>query len=328
MVLISTVALVLLAGLVTLGTLFTAISEVLLGRRVVIGPEFYNNTLLVSGLVLLGGIVPAPLLEWGNAPTRERCRALAGAGLAACLGAATAALAGGRQPLTLALVGLAVGAVAALLGRVVIDVARRRSEPLRARIVRTLQGGRRTYAGFAAHLGVCCLAVGVAGSSLGSVRSEIDMAEGQTVSWNGRSVRFARLEQHRSASKLVVEAELEVRTERGSTATLRPAQHRHKVQELDVWTTEAAIQPLWSGDFYAILHHGDGSTAHFTFVFNPLMRCLWAGGWLIGLSALVGLWPERVRRLRPGADGPEERKRPAFERSRRDRAKASVARRP
>jgi cytochrome c-type biogenesis protein CcmF len=299
MVVVSTVSLLLLTLFVAVGTLFVALSEALVGRRVVIGPEFYNNTLISTGLVLLVAMAPAPLLEWGSAPSPSRKRALAAAAVAACVGTFAASAVGVRHSLTLGLVGIALGAVTALAGRLVIDVERRRPERWSARLVSALRGGRRPYAGFVAHLGFFCLAVGVAGSSLGSVRREFDLTEGETVEWAGRSIHFARLVHSRLADKLVVEAELLVSTDRGPTRALHPAQHRHKVQDTVVWTTEAAIQPLWRGDFYTILHHGDGSRAHFTFVFNPLMRCVWVGGWLIGFGALVGLCPERFPRPKP-----------------------------
>jgi cytochrome c-type biogenesis protein CcmF len=138
------------------------------------------------------------------------------------------------------------------------------------------------------------------------------MVEGETVVWEGRSIQFVRLTRDKLADKLVAQAELAISTGRGDRFTLLPAQHRHKGQ--DVWTTEAAIHPTWSEDFYTILHNGEGSQAHFTFIVNPLMRWMWFGGWVIGLSTLAGLWPEQLLRRKE----PEERtsERPAHVRRR------------
>ena len=122
------------------------------------------------------------------------------------------------------------------------------------------------------------------------------MVEGETVRWADRSIHFARVTRSNESDKLVVEAELDISPDRGEPYTLRPAQHLHKLQ--DVWTTEAAIHPIWSGDFYSILHNGEGTQAHFTFVVNPLMRWIWLGGWVIGFSVLVGLWPQHLPTLK------------------------------
>jgi len=296
MVSISTVALVLLAAIVIVGTLFVALSEAIVGRRIMVGPEFYNNALISTGLVLLAAMAPAPLLQWGCAPSGAQKKALVVSAGVASLGAGLTLGWGARHPLVLSLVWIALCASAALAGRLLIDVQRRLPDRLWNRLSSTLRGGRRQYAGFVAHLGFFCLAIGVTGSSLGTDRRDFDMVEGETVKWADRSIHFTRLTRSNESDKLVVEAELEIARDRGETYTLRPAQHLHKLQ--DVWTTEAAIHPIWSGDFYTILHNGEGSQAHFTFVVNPLMRWMWLGGWVIGFSVLVGLWPEQLPPLK------------------------------
>ena len=65
MVSISTVALVLLAAIVIVGTLFVALSEAVVGRRIMVGPEFYNNGLISTGLVLLAAMAPGPAASVG-----------------------------------------------------------------------------------------------------------------------------------------------------------------------------------------------------------------------------------------------------------------------
>jgi cytochrome c-type biogenesis protein CcmF len=286
------IALVLLASLVTVGTLFMAVSEAIVGRRIMVGPEFYNNGLVATGLVAIAAMTLAPLLQWGSAPTRTRKKAIVLAAGLSCLAVGLLAASGSHRPLDLSLIWFAFCASIALVGRVFLDVQRRLPDHLWSRLSATLRSERRTYAGFVAHLGFLCLAVGVTGSSLGTERREFDMDEGQTVRWVNRSIQFARLERVDQADKLVVEAKLMISPDRAEAYTLRPAQHFHKLQKS--WTTEAAIHAVWSGDFYTILHHGEGTHAHFTFVFNPLMKWIWFGGWVIGSSVLVGIWPGRL----------------------------------
>ena len=160
------------------------------------------------------------------------------------------------------------------------------------------------------------------GSSLGTLRHELDMTEGETVRWADHSIRLAHVTRTDESDRLVVEAELAISPDHGEPYTLRPAQHLHRLP--NVWTTEAAIHPLWSGDFYTILHNGEGTQAHFTFVVNPLLRWIWLGGWVIGFSVLMGLWPEQVTRFkaqvvrtmpRPGHDLPGAPHIASYERS-------------
>jgi cytochrome c-type biogenesis protein CcmF len=311
MVSLSTVALVLLALIVIVGTLFVALSEAVVGRRIMVGPEFYNNALIATGLVLMAAMAPAPLLQWGCAPSGAQKKALIVSAGVASLGTGLTLAWRPNHPLTFSLIWIALCAVAALAGKIFLDVQRRLPDPLLSRLSGTLRTARRQYAGFVAHLGFFCLAVGVTGSSLGTLRQEFDMTEGETVRWADRSIRFAHVTRTNEPDKLVVEAELAISPDHGEPYTLRPAQHLHKLQ--NVWTTEAAIHPLWSGDFYTILHNGEGTQAHFTFVVNPLLRWIWLGGWVIGISVLMGLWPNHLPRLkgrvarsipRPGHDVP------------------------
>jgi len=168
-----------------------------------------------------------------------------------------------------------------------------------------LQLQRRQYAGFLIHLGFVCLVLGITGSSLGKREQGFTMTEGQTIQWNGREIRLVRMHERPLADKIVAEAELEIAGLGNGTVTLRPAQHFHRLQEQ--WTTEVAIHATWKSDFYAILHSGDlEGTLYLTFVENPLMRWLWAGGGIMVLGAAVRLWPGRRRRRSGRATLPGE----------------------
>ena len=63
---VSTVALLVLAGATLLGTLAVPLSDAVLGRKVIVGPAFYNYVLIPTGLVLLATLGAAPLVRWGG----------------------------------------------------------------------------------------------------------------------------------------------------------------------------------------------------------------------------------------------------------------------
>jgi cytochrome c-type biogenesis protein CcmF len=139
-------------------------------------------------------------------------------------------------------------------------------------------------------MGFVCIAVGVTGSSLGTHQQEFVVSEGETITWAGRSIRLAKIIQREESDKLIAEAELEIAQGSRHLATLRPAQHFHLLQRQ--WTTEVAIHSTWAGDFYTILHSGEGERGvRMTLVENPLMAWLWLGGWIVGAGTLIRLWP-------------------------------------
>src|SRR6185369_2868916 len=158
-----------------------------------------------------------------------------------------------------------------------------------------LHKGRHKYAAYCIHLGFVCVAMGVAGSSLGTQREEMTLDEGAIFLWAGQRIHYIRLEQRQLPDKLVAEAILELDGGRSTPVELRPARHLHLLQ--NEWTTEVAIYSTWGGDFYTVLDAGlgDGKIA-LTLVNNPMIRWIWAGGALTTLSAVVAIWPSRRSR--------------------------------
>jgi len=307
LVLLAVLALLLLAATALAGTLSTALSALIYGRAVMVGPAFYNGVLIPVGLTLLLTTALAPLLRWSRGPSVSQRKWLIGSSCAGGAAMIAAVLAGVRDPIAVGVAGLAALAVAAFAGAVLLDGTRR--EPVRTvrGLGQALRAGRRQYAGFVIHLGLMSLAVGVTGSSVGKREQGFQMTEGQTVEWAERSIHLARAGQRELPDKLAAEAVLEVSRGGRLEATLVPAQHYHKLQR--EWTTEVAIHPTWGGDFYTILHSGtpDGQLS-LTFVENPLMRWLWMGGAIMALGTGLRLWPAGRQAPRPAVSGLAEGK--------------------
>ena len=294
LVFISVFLLLLFTVVVMVGTLVAPVSKMVLGRMIQVGPAFYNNVLPPIGLGLLLMTAAVPLLQWGAPPTLKGRRLLAICILFSLVVTAASLMVGIRHPLALAVVGLAALAVSALGAAWFYDAWRREPHSGWPGLIGALRNGRRKYAAYSIHLGFVCVAIGVAGSSLGTQRREVTLAEGDVIHWEGRQIRYARLEQRQLPDKLVAEAVLEITRGDSLPVELRPARHLHLLQ--NEWTTEVAIQSTWGGDFYTVLHAGlgDGRVA-LTLVNNPMIRCIWAGGTLTTVGAIVAVWPSRRR---------------------------------
>lgn len=296
LVLVSTFLLMLLTTVVIIGTLFTALSSALVGRTVQIGPAFYNNVLSPIGLALLATMAAAPLLRWGAPPTRKQRLALFACCGAAFLAGGVAAACGIRHPIAWAVAGVAVLAVGAAAASWLLDARRRSATGWFAGLGRVLVGQRPQYAGYAVHLGLISVAVGIAGSSLGSQRLDVELKEGQVIEWAGRRIEYVRLVQRETADTLVAEVELRVgRTGEQQAVMLRPSRRLHLLQ--NEWTTEVDIHSTWAGDFYTILNAGLGEgRVYLSLVDNPLMRWIWAGGYLAAAATAAAAWPVKRRR--------------------------------
>jgi cytochrome c-type biogenesis protein CcmF len=142
------------------------------------------------------------------------------------------------------------------------------------------------------HLITTLLIVALTHSLFG--QQDVVLNAGDTVQWAGRTVRLARVNEQVFPDKIVAEAELDIFRGDVQVATLLPAQHFHRLTE--AWTTEVAIDSTWHGDFYVILHSGEGNDqVQLTLIDNPMMRWMWMGGWIAGAGTLIRLWPRRRR---------------------------------
>jgi cytochrome c-type biogenesis protein CcmF len=284
------VLLILLALLSLAGTIIAPLSGIFVGQKFIVEEAFYNRALVPIGLLLLLATALAPLTRWGDRPTSLQQKAIfisAGAAIATIPLAIYLEI---RDPIALAVAGLASFGVVNLAAMLVLDVRQRTSGTVSRRLFAVLVGNRRQYAGFLTHLGFISLAVGITGSSLGSLRQETVMHEGETYSWSGRSIRLAGLTQRNLSDKIVIEAQLEI-TENGKNPySLHPAQNYYKSS--NQWTAKTAIHSTWTEDFYTILHSGEGDgKVYLTFLKNLLMRWIWFGGCLAGLGVFLGLLP-------------------------------------
>ncbi len=287
-------ALLLLAAAVTVGTLAAPLSSLLSGQAITVGPAFYNNVLIPTGLLLLATTAVAPLLRWGKPPLPQQKRILLLSVVAAAVAVAIALGLGRRHLIVLAVAGLATSAAIAWTGALVLDVRRRASDGGASNLLKTLGKARRQYAGLLIHLSFVCLAIGVTGTALGTRRHEAVMDEGETIEWANHRIRYAGLIQRDLPDKHVVEAKLEIAPDGAASYTLLPAQHFHPLK--NEWTTEVAIHSTWGGDFYTILHEGEGGNrVRLTLIENPAMRWIWFSGWVGGTGVLIGLWPHRRR---------------------------------
>ncbi|MGM0485762.1 MAG: heme lyase CcmF/NrfE family subunit [Planctomycetota bacterium] len=293
-ILLSVLALLLLAGVTMAGTLSTVWSSLFVGEAIMVGPAFYNNVLIPTGLLLLLGTAATPLLRWDASPATWQRKLLPWSAGASAITTVLAVVWGFRHPIELPVLGCAIFGVCALLAVAMVAARARARHGLRTGIPRAVFAGRRQYAVPLIHLGFICLTVGIAGSSLRTRQRAFEMKQGEKVVWADRQIRLAGIHRHELPDRIVGEAELEISRDGRRIATLLPAQHYHR--SAGEWTTEVAIHSTWGGDFYTILHGGEAREAvRLTFVENPMMRWLWLGGSLMGLGSLVRLWPSRRR---------------------------------
>lgn len=280
LVITSIVGLLLLTAVTISGTVSAALTSVVLGRAVEVGPSFYNHALVPIGLLLVSLTAVTPLMRWSRAPSPVQSVCLVGAATIGILAAAVAFLCGINHPIHICLVAMATLAVSALAASVVLDAARSGQTGLFARLVSVLRVQRTQYAGYIMHLGFICLAIGIAGSSLGTRQRDVTIRVGDSVRWAGYDLRLDDVRQRGDATKAIDEVELTVLRRGRPVGSLVPAQHFHALS--NEWTSEVSIYSAWSGDVYVILRNSENrAKVRLTLIANPMMRWMWGSAWFV-----------------------------------------------
>jgi cytochrome c-type biogenesis protein CcmF len=210
------------------GTFFPLISEAVTGTKASVGPPWFDRyvTPLALVLVLLSGIGPA--LSWGRFTPAGLARTFA-APVAAALALLVALLGAGdvaRRPLALAMFCVAAFTVTAVAQELWRGTRARRAltgEPAPVALGTLVGRNRRRYGGYAVHVGIAVLLVGVAASTTFQHVRDLRMRPGDTARVGGYQISYVKPVSSLSAEKITLGAVLDVSKHGRHVATLIPS---------------------------------------------------------------------------------------------------------
>ena len=226
--LLNNAVLVALCFVIFWGTFFPLISEALTGTKSSVGPPWFDRfvTPLALVLVVLAGVGPA--LAWGRfTPDRlARTFAVPLGGALLALVALTAAGGVAQRPLALAMFCAAAFTITAVLQELWRGARARHSltgEPLLGAAVALVGRNRRRFGGYAVHVGIAVLFVGVAASNAFQHVRDVRMRPGDTARVGGYDVRYVRPTSALTEEKITLGAVLRVSKDGRVVATLIPS---------------------------------------------------------------------------------------------------------
>jgi cytochrome c-type biogenesis protein CcmF len=300
-----------LAFAVFWGTMFPILSEAARGQRITVGQGYYDQVALPIGAALLVLTGVGPLIAWRKAsPAQLRRRFVVPLGLA-----------GLAAPLLLALTDLRRSPAAALVVVAGVFVsACIAGEVWRGLRVRHALGGvswpgafasmvarnRRRYGGYAVHLGIVVLFIGLAGSRGFATEADLALRAGERAQVAGYTLvnegATSAEDQHRSS------VGVRVAVLRGDerVASMEPGIDAFKVD--GTRSSDVAIDSSASRDLYLVLTQltRDG-TARLSVFVNPLVLWLWIAGAIIVIGGLTAAWPGPPATRRQPAASPAGR---------------------
>jgi cytochrome c-type biogenesis protein CcmF len=299
--LFNNVVFVTIAFAVFLGTVFPIISEALTGRRVNVGPPFFDHVVSPLGVLLLVLMGVGPLLAWRRASVASLQHDLLTPGAAGIVLALALLAAGVRAPgavLTFALCGFVAGTIALEFVRGVRLRQAHGKEGTAAAVLSLVAGNRRRYGGYIVHLGILLIVAGITGSGVFSTQRVATLRPGDAVQVGHYRVRFEGLDQITHNGALVVTARLHAFA---GARDLGPLDARRTLflSGSDT-TTDVALRSTPLDDLYVILTAWtrDGA-ATLRFLVNPLVMWIWAGGLTLTTGAVIAMLPTRRRAALP-----------------------------
>jgi cytochrome c-type biogenesis protein CcmF len=224
-------ALVGLAFVVFWGTFFPLISEAVTGKKAAVGPPWFDRYTvpLALVLVLLSGV--GPVIAWRRNTAAGVRRTFLLPVAAALTVVAVLVAAGVTGSLTaLAMFGLAAFVLVVVGQDLWRGVGARRAmagEGLGRALVALVRRNRRRYGGYAVHVGMAVLFVGVAASSAFQHARDVQLSPGQTTRIDGYDVRYVRAtssitQRSGDVERINFGAVLDVRRDGRRVALLRP----------------------------------------------------------------------------------------------------------
>lgn len=295
-----------LAFAVFWGTMFPVLTEAVNGRRIVVGPPFFDSIALPIGIALLILTGVGPLIPWRKTTPARLAEVAALPLMVTAVGAvALFILTDAWNSFWAGVVLTACVFVTACIGGEFVRGTRTRhavGDVSWPGALRSLVGrNRRRYGGYIVHLGVVVLFVGLTGSSAFTSARDVTMRPGETVALAGYVFTYDTSDRRRDSHMAETTITMSVRTQDGdAVGTLRPANNIYLASQQP--STEVSIISLPTRDLYAALISLDEKrTAQVSLYVNPLVGWIWYSGAFILVGSLIAVWPHRRRRSLPEA---------------------------
>lgn len=290
------------------GTIYPTLSELTIGKKVVIRPLFYNRVAILVGLIILALIGICQRLPWKNvslAALRDRFWVPLGIMLAALV--LFFAL-GIRQIPLLLTCGLSVFVIATIcidIGELARILPAKNAEAEGKRLTRThvisrfLAGGQKgRITSHIFHLGMVLIFVGIAVSATYKLEKEVALRPGESTNLGNIRFQYVKLSSREDTQNVAVLAEIGVYNDEEQIATLIPEKRFYGQEPNEQVTTEIGLRTSLTKDIYVILGGWDeDQQATFLFIIYPMIIWIWIGGFLVfTIGIIVVILPKsRVR---------------------------------
>ena len=284
---------------VLLGTMFPLAIEALRGDRISVGAPYFDMVATPLGLALLFLMGVGPILPWRRVSGQKLVKTFRISLLAALAVLAVAFLFGVRPAVPLLTLTLAGFVTATIVEEFRKGAAARMrisgSSAPRAVADLFVRSGRR-YGGYVVHFGVVVIAIALSVSSRWKTEREVTLRVGEAVTIGDYRVELRGVRGWEEAQRFVVGATFAAYRGDRLLGEEVPRLNFYPTQQQPIATP--AVRSSFKADLYLTLMAFDsdaGAHATVKVIVNPAVAWLWIGGMIVGLGALVAMWPHRRR---------------------------------
>jgi len=256
-----------------LGTILPLISELFTGRKLAVGPSFFNrvNAPLAVFLLLITGL--CPLISWRKASfSNFRRNFLIPLSIAALISVPFGLKVKSLYPI----LGIFFGSFVFFT---IISEFYRPLKAKRSSRLRPFLKNKRRYGGYIVHLGVVVLFIGLVSSSLRLEKTVKDVEPGESFNLGGYTFKFDGLSSKKGRNFEMVIGKLKVLKEGKEVYELSPG--RAFYPKMNEVTSEVDIRSGFFRDIYAILLNASERRASFRVYITPMVSWIWAGSWIM-----------------------------------------------
>ncbi|MGB1236213.1 MAG: heme lyase CcmF/NrfE family subunit [Planktomarina sp.] len=272
---------------VFIGTVWPLIAELVMDRRLSVGPPFFNLA-FTPFVIALAVILPiGSVIPWKRAKLGGSVKRLIPAMvLCLALGGVAYAMQSGRS--LIGPVGLSLGVW--LVVGVLIELWQRTGGQIR----RLTRLPRSDWGKAVAHAGLGVTIFGVAALTAWEVEDIVAMQLGDTTTLRQYEITLRSVDDITGPNYISTMAQIDVRTENQAPQRVTPERRFYYVAQMP--TTEAGILNGIFGDVYVVIgeQQPNGAWAVRTYV-KPFANWIWGGTILMALGGLISLTDRRYR---------------------------------
>lgn len=280
------------ALVVFVGTIWPLVAEVLLDRKLSVGPPFFDAA-FSPFIVLLAVALPfGSMLAWKRGALGRIAKLLIPvAVLAVALGLLAYAVQTGGS--ALGPIGLALGAW--VVGGAVVDLAQRTGRgAIMGRVARLIRLPRAEWGKAIAHIGLGVTVFGIAAITAWQQEDINVLRPGEALELGGYEFTLRGVSRDRGPNYSTTKAIIDLSRDGRAISSLEPEKRFYPVAQMP--TTEAAIRNGILRDIYVVIGDPQPDGGHVVRVYiKPFANWIWGGALLMAFGGFLSLSDRKLR---------------------------------